>query len=46
MSRARELLRRGRWFLVPLVVALVLGVVLLAMTGGLAALSPFRYAVF
>jgi len=37
---------RGKWFLLPLVVVLVLGGVVLALTGGLAYVAPFIYALF
>jgi hypothetical protein len=48
MNRAAlaNLLRRGRWVLLPVVIALVLGGVLLALTGGLAQVTPFHYAIF
>lgn len=36
----------GRWFLLPLVAVLLLGGVLLALTGGLAYVTPFLYALF
>lgn len=37
---------RGRWFLVPLLLVLLLGGVLLVLTGGLAYVTPFLYALF
>ena len=37
---------RGRWFLLPLVAVLLTGGVLLALTGGLAYVTPFLYALF
>jgi uncharacterized iron-regulated membrane protein len=42
----RHFLHRGRWFLLPLLVVLLLGGVLLALTGGLAYVTPFLYALF
>jgi hypothetical protein len=38
--------RRGRWFFLPLVFVLLLGGVLLALTGGLAYVTPFLYTLF
>ena len=38
--------RRGKWFLLPLVVVLLVGGVVLALTGGLAYVTPFLYALF
>ncbi len=38
--------RRGRWFLLPMVLVLLLGGVVLALTGGLAYVTPFLYALF
>ena len=37
---------RGKWFLLPLVLVLLVGGVLLAMTGGLAYVVPFLYTLF
>ena len=38
--------RRGKWFLIPLVVMLLLAGVLLFVTGGLSYVAPFVYAIF
>lgn len=37
---------RGRLFLLPLLLALLLGGVLLALTGGLSYVAPFIYTLF
>jgi hypothetical protein len=37
---------RGKWFLLPLVLVLLVGGVVLALTGGLAYVTPFLYALF
>ena len=38
--------RRGRWFFLPLVLVLLIGGLLLAVTGGLAYVTPFLYTLF
>ncbi len=38
--------RRQRWFLLPFLIVLLLGGVLLALTGGLAYVAPFIYTLF
>jgi hypothetical protein len=42
----RHFAAEGRWFLLPLVLILLLGGVLLAVTGGLSYVTPFLYALF
>ena len=37
---------RGRWFLLPLVLVLLLSAVLLALTSGLSYVAPFVYTIF
>ena len=37
---------RGRWFLLPLVIVLLLSGVLLALTSGLSYVAPFVYTIF
>lgn len=38
--------QRGRWFLVPFVIILLLAGVLLVLTGGLSYVAPFLYGIF
>ncbi len=42
----RHFWRRGNRFLAPLLVVLLLGGILLALTGGLSYVAPFVYALF
>lgn len=42
----RHFVKRGKWFLVPLLVVLLLAGVLLIVTGGLSYVAPFVYAIF
>ncbi len=37
---------RGKWFLIPLVLVLLLAGLLLLVTGGLSYVAPFWYAIF
>lgn len=38
--------QRGRWFLIPFVLILLLAGVLLWLTGGLSYVAPFLYGIF
>ena len=42
----RHFTGRGRWFLLPVVVFLILSAVLLVVAGGLSYVAPFVYAIF
>ena len=42
----RHFVSRGRWFLLPLLVVLLLAGVLLLVTGGLSYVAPFVYSIF
>jgi hypothetical protein len=42
----RHFATRGKWFLLPLVIVLVLCGVLLAVTTGLSYVAPFVYSLF
>jgi hypothetical protein len=39
-------IRRGRWFLLPMLFVLLAAGVLLLLTGGLSYVAPFVYAIF
>jgi hypothetical protein len=52
-NRARTLLalfghfaQKGRWFLIPFVLILLLAGLLLLLTGGLSYVAPFLYGIF
>lgn len=52
-NRARTVLallghfaQRGRWFLIPFVLILLLSGLLLLLTGGLSYVAPFLYGIF
>lgn len=42
----RHFARRGRWFLLPLLLVLLLAGALLLVTGGLSYVAPFVYSIF
>ncbi|HEY0193258.1 MAG TPA: DUF5989 family protein [Kofleriaceae bacterium] len=42
----RHFARRGRWFLLPLLIVLLLAGALLIVTGGLSYVAPFVYSIF
>jgi hypothetical protein len=42
----RHFAARGKWFLLPLVIVLVLSGALLAVTTGLSYVAPFVYSIF
>lgn len=43
---ARYFTRRGRFFLAPMLLVLLLAGILLILTGGLSYVAPFWYAIF
>lgn len=42
----RHFTRRGKWFLLPMLLVLLAAGVLLVLTGGLSYVAPFVYSIF
>ncbi len=42
----RHFVQRGRWFLLPLLLVLLIAGVLLLITSGLSYVAPFVYSIF
>lgn len=46
LALVRHFARRGRFFLLPMLLVLLLAGILLLLTGGLSYVAPFWYAIF